>query len=143
MAGQTVEIVGFADFLADLKRMPADMQAELVSELKTVAEIVARSAARKVPTRTGNAIASIVSKGSTSGASVGEGGSSAPYMKWLDFGSRTPRTGNSRMEGPWRGSGAGPKGGRFIYPAIVEQSSAVNKAMTQAVEKASKRAGFH
>jgi hypothetical protein len=96
-----------------------------------------------VNSRTGNAIASIRSKGDIGGASVIEGGSSAPYMKWLDFGSREPRTGNTRAEGPWRGSGAGPKGGRFLYPAIEAKWDEVREAADEAVAKAAREAGFH
>jgi hypothetical protein len=138
-----VEIVGLADLLRDLKRMPDDVQKVFASEMKDVAEIVARAAAVKVPSKSGNAISSIVSRGTTSGASVAEGGSSAPYMQWLDFGSRTPRSGNTRTEGPWRGSGKGPTGGRFLYPAIEEKNAEIMDAAGKAVDKAAERAGFH
>ena len=66
----------------------------------------------------------------------------APYFPWLDFGSRDPRTGNSRVEGPWRGSGTGPKGGRFIYPAIEAKWDEVVNAAGEAVENAAREAGF-
>ena len=95
-----------------------------------------------MPSRSGNAINTIKAKGGTGGASVVAGGKDAPYFKWLDFGSRTPRTGNSREEGPWRGSGAGPKGGRFIYPAIGENWAKVIEASGRAVDEASRKAGF-
>jgi hypothetical protein len=138
-----VEIVGWNGFIRDLKGMPDDVQKAFAGEMKDVAEIVAQAAARKVPSKSGNAISSIVSKGSTSGASIAEGGSVAPYMQWLDFGARTPRTGNSRMEGPWRGSGAGPKGGRFLYPAIEEKNAEIIKGADKAVDNAARKAGFH
>jgi hypothetical protein len=137
-----VEIVGWADFKRDLKTFPADVQKAFAVEMKDVAEIVARAAAVKVPSKSGNAISSIRSKGTLTGASVAEGGSIAPYMQWLDFGSRTPRTGNSRAEGPWRGSGAGPKGGRFIYPAIEDKQADIMEAAGKAVDKAARGAGF-
>jgi hypothetical protein len=137
-----VEIVGWADFVRDMKQLPADVQKQFAVEMKDVAEIVARAAAVKVNSKTGNAIASIRSKGLPTGAAVIEGGSSAPYMQWLDFGSRTPRTGNTRAEGPWRGSGAGPKGGRFIYPAIDEKNAEIMDAAGKAVDRAARGAGF-
>ena len=137
-----VEIVGLAGFLRDLKQMPEDVQDEFKVAMKDVAEDVARAAARKVPSKTGNAIATIRSQGDMRGASVKEGGRDAPYLLWLDFGSRTPRTGNSRAEGPWRGSGPGPKGGRFIYPAIDDKRADIVKATEKAVDKAARRAGF-
>jgi HK97 gp10 family phage protein len=138
-----IEIVGLADLRRDLKQLPDNVQKTFADEMKDVAEIVARAAAVRVPSKTGNAISTIRSKGSTTGASVVEGGTHAPYMQWLDFGSRTPRTGNTRAEGPWRGSGAGPKGGRFIYPAIDDKKAAIIEAAGKAVDKAAGRSGFH
>ena len=138
-----IEIVGWNDFVRDLKGMDEDVRKAFADDMKNVAELVAQAAARKVPSKSGDAISSIVSKGSVTGASVAEGGSTAPYMKWLDFGSRTPRKGNTRAEGQWRGSGVGPKGGRFIYPAIDENSSRIEAAALAAVDNAAERAGFH
>lgn len=138
-----VEIVGLGDFIRDLKRMPDDVQKEFATGMKDVAEIVARAAAVKVPSKSGNAISSITSTGSATGAIVGEGGSVAPYMAWLDFGSRTPVSGGTRSSGPWRGSGTGPKGGRFIYPAIKDKTPEILEGAGKAVDKASQKAGFH
>ncbi|HXU00533.1 MAG TPA: HK97 gp10 family phage protein [Polyangia bacterium] len=139
---ERVEIVGWADFQRDLKKFPEDVKKRFADEMKNVAEVVARAAAVKVPSKSGDAISTIRSKGLVTGASIAEGGSNAPYMQWLDFGSRTPRKGNSRDEGPWRGSGAGPKGGRFIYPAIDDKRAEIAKAVDQAVTRAAEGAGF-
>jgi hypothetical protein len=140
--GARVEIVGYADFQRDLKGFPDDVQKAFAVEMKHVAEVVARAAAVKVPSRTGNAISTIESKGLPTGAQVSEGGAFAPYMKWLDFGSRTPRTGNSRSVGPWRGSGKGPTGGRFIYPAIEDKTAEIASAVNDAITRAAEGAGF-
>ena len=137
-----VEIIGLADFIRDLKQMPDDVQKAFAGEMKNVAEIVARAAAVKVPSKSGNAIASIKSAGTPTGATVSEGGSAAPYMGWLDFGSRTPVTGNARSVGPWKGSGAGPKGGRFLYPAIEEKQAEILEGAGKAVDVASRKAQF-
>ena len=126
----------------DLQGMPKDVKKALPREMEKVAEIVARDAARRVPSKSGTAINSIRAKGVPSGASIVAGGSEAPYFPWLDFGSREPRSGNSRAEGPWRGSGAGPSGGRFIYPAIEAKWDEVIEAAGEAVERAAREAGF-
>jgi len=139
---ERVEIVGWADFQRDLKQFPEDVKKKFADEMKNVAEVVARAAAVKVPSKTGNAISTIRSKGLSTGASVAEGGSNAPYMQWLDFGSRTPVTGNARSVGPWTNSGAGPKGGRFIYPAIDDKRAEIAKAVDRAVTRAAEGAGF-
>jgi len=137
-----MEIPGLADLRRDLQGMPKDVKKALPREMEKVAEIVARDAARRVPSKTGNAINSIRAKGTSGGASIVAGGSEAPYFPWLDFGSREPRSGNSRAEGPWRGSGTGPKGGRFIYPAIDDNWAKVVDAAGEAVEEAARKAGF-
>lgn len=142
MAKSGVEIPGLADLVRDLKGMDKDIQKVIPREMKKAAEVVAQAAARKVPSKTGQAISSIRSKGTNRGASIVAGGHDAPYFKWLDFGSRSPRTGNTREEGPWRGSGAGPKGGRFVYPAIEEKWDESLKACIEAVEIAAREAGF-
>jgi len=137
-----MEIPGLADLRRDLQGMPKDVKKALPREMEKVAEIVARDAARRVPSKSGTAINSIRAKGVPSGASIVAGGSEAPYFPWLDFGSREPRSGNSRAEGPWRGSGAGPSGGRFIYPAIEAKWDEVIEAAGEAVERAAREAGF-
>ena len=142
MTSSRIEIPGLADLRRDLKDLPKDTQKALPREMEKVAEIVARDAARRVPSKSGTAINSIRAKGVPSGASIVAGGSEAPYFPWLDFGSREPRSGNSRAEGPWRGSGAGPSGGRFIYPAIEAKWDEVIEAAGEAVERAAREAGF-
>lgn len=140
--GQRIEVVGLADLRRDLEGMPKDIQDAFKREMKSVAEIVARDAARRVPSKTGEAISGIATKGEVGGASVIES-RSQPYLRWLDFGSRTPRTGNTRAEGPWRGSGTGPKGGRFLYPAIEANWDEVRQAADEAIARAAREAGFH
>lgn len=142
MTSSRIEIPGLADLRRDLKDLPKDTQKALPREMAKVAEIVARDVARRVPSKSGNAINSIRSKGSPSGATLVVGGSEAPYFPWLDFGSRTPVTGQSRGVGPWANSGTGPAGGRFIYPAISSKWDEVVEACGEAVETAAREAGF-
>ena len=137
-----VEIPGLADLRSDLKGLPKDVKRAAEKEFEEVAEIVASAAARRVPSRTGNAINTIRAKGTIGGGSIVAGGPDAPYYQWLDFGGRDPQTGNSIEEGPWRGSGAGPTGGRFIYPAIKENARDILRAAEQAVDRAARKAGF-
>lgn len=86
--------------------------------LKAAAEVVAADARSRVPVRSGRAQASIRAGTSGNFGTVSGGKGSLAYYGWLDFGSRTPRTGNPRRVGPWSGSGRGPDRGRFIYPAL-------------------------
>lgn len=136
-----VEIVGLDDLRRDLKNMPKDIQRTFNKEMKAAAEIVAAEARSRVPSKTGTAADGISAVG---GKDPGVKESRTPaYLRWLDFGSREPRSGNTRKEGPWRGSGAGPKGGRFLYPAFDDKWDEVLKATDDAVVKAAKQAEFH
>jgi hypothetical protein len=71
---------------------------------------------------------------------VSGGKRSVPYYGWLDFGSRTPIRGRPRSVGPWKGTGAGPKKGRFLYPAIDRNADNIRRRAVAAFEKAKKQA---
>ena len=75
-------------------------------------------------------------------AFVTGGKGSVPYYGWLDFGTRNPRHGNTRKEGPWRGSGTGPKKGRFIYPAIEAKQEEIAVQVELGVNEVIKRVGL-
>ena len=143
MATSRIEVPGLKDLQRDLKELPKDTQKAFVQEMNAVANIVVAAARNRVPSITGNAAAGIQAAGTVArGAAVKESRSPA-YLRWLDFGSRDPRSGNSRAEGPWRGSGVGPTGGRFLYPAIEDKWNEVQEAADQAVKRAAEKAGFH
>jgi len=137
MATPRIDIPGMAALKRDFKQLPKDVQKEFKREMAAVADNVAIFAASKINSRSGDAADGIRSKG----ASIVER-REVPYLRWLDFGSRDPRTGNSRAEGPWRGSGTGPKGGRFLYPALEQSREEIIRATGEAVENAGRKAGF-
>lgn len=112
---------------------------DLRDGLKDAANIVARDAQGRVPSRTGRARDSIRATAGGNTAYVKGGKARVPYYGWLDFGSRTPNRGNSRSVGPWSGSGKGPNGGRFIYPAIDAKRDEVVELVAEAVEHALSR----
>jgi hypothetical protein len=136
-----VEIPGLADLRRDLKEMPKDVQKVLPQEFKRVAEKVVDDARSRMPQKSGDAAAGVIAKATSTGPSIVEKREPA-YLRWLDFGSYEPVTGNPRKVGPWHGSGVGPKGGRFVYPAVKENMRGIYKACLTAVDKAAERAGF-
>jgi HK97 gp10 family phage protein len=139
----TVTVTGLKEVQSSLKEIgDVDSQKEVRAALKQGVEIIAVNARGRVPSRTGRAAASI--KSSTSGAKgyITGGKGSVPYYGWLDFGTRNPRHGNTRKEGPWRGSGTGPQKGRFIYPAIEAKQDELVSHLEQAVGKVIKRVGL-
>lgn len=119
-----------------------DSSTQMRVGLKKAAEVVARDAQGRVLSRTGRTRGSVRAVSGGSRAFVAGGKAKVPHYGWLDMGSRTPRTGQSRSVGPWAGSGAGPKGGRFIYPAIKAKRPDVVRLVGDAVEEALNNLGL-
>jgi hypothetical protein len=118
MPDAEVQVDGLRKLQRALKQIDPELQAELKSGLKATAERVAGDARSRVPQKSGRAAASLRAGADTKGAYVAGGKASVPYYGWLDFGTRTAKSGQARTVGPWKGTGAGPARGRFIYPAI-------------------------
>jgi HK97 gp10 family phage protein len=138
-----IKVEGLSQLNRALKAIDAmDERKELRVALKAAAEVVAQDAQRRTPVRSGRARGSIRAGVTTKGAYVAGGKKSVPYYGWLDFGSRSPRSGNPRSVGPWRGSGTGPKEGRFIYPALRSKYDEVVRLSAAAVERAINAEGF-
>lgn len=135
----SVDVANLKALHKALKQADPELQKQLRRDLKKAADIVANEAKTRVPSRTGRAAASIRTGSNTKGAYIAGGGTNAvKYYGWLDFGSRTPK----KQRGPWRGSGSGPHGGRFIYPALADRRDEVMGVVEDAVAKSIKEAGF-
>lgn len=135
-----IQIEGLAEFRRDLKKIDENLTKELRNDLKLIAMEIAVEARQQVPQITGKARGSIRGGVSGNNAYVAGGKKSVPYYGWLDFGSRKPRSGRSRKVGPWKGSGPGPKKGRFIYPTIERNRSEITRKAQQAFDKAAEAA---
>ena len=131
-----VRVEGIKELRRGLNALDKGLTKEFRRELVGIGKDVAKDAASKVPKRSGRAASSI--RGGMSGNTgyVAGGKKAVPYYAWLDFGSRTPRAGNPRSVGPWAKSGTGPKGGRFIYPAIDENRHMIHARAVAAMEAA-------
>jgi hypothetical protein len=129
-----IQIEGLAKLRRGLKEIDPQLQKDLRTALLPTANRVADTARGNVPSRTGRAASSIRGGISGNNAYVQGGRSTVPYFGWLDFGARTPKTGNPRTVGPWAGTGPGPARGRFIYPAIDSQHDAIERAAAQAID---------
>jgi len=141
MAGE-VQVEGLKELRKALKDVDPELQKGLRVELKKVAEIVAAAARERVPRRSGAAADSIRTGASGDKVLIVGGKAKVPYYAWLDFGTRNPVRGNARSVGPWAGSGAGPKRGRFIYAALDDKFDEVVQAVDDAVDEATKKAGL-
>ena len=138
-----IRVTGLADLRRDLRRA-GDMEnlRELREGLRDAADVVAQEARTRVPVRSGAARDSIRATAGGNTAYVKGGKARVPHYSWLDFGSRTPNRGNPRSVGPWSGTGAGPTGGRFIYPAIDAKEREVTAAVATALDIATRKVGF-
>lgn len=132
-----IRVDGLADLRRALRKVEQlDDLAVLRDGLKRAADIVAQDARSRVPTRTGRARGSIRATAGGNKAYVVGGKARVPYYGFLDFGSRTPRSGQPRSVGPWANSGSGPDKGRFIYPALDAKERQVVDAVQDAVQTA-------
>lgn len=134
MAGDPVRIDGLADLRKGLRKIDPELAKEFRNEILPIAQKVAGDAASRVPSRSGRAAASVRGGVSGNNAYVQGGKKTVPYFGWLDFGARRAKRGNPRSVGPWAGTGAGPKKGRFIYPAIDANRGAIEKQAADAID---------
>jgi phage gpG-like protein len=138
-----IRVEGLAELRRALKRVDnLDAGNDLRDGLKHAADVVARDAQGRIPSRTGRARGSVRATAGGNRAFVVGGKANVPYYGWLDFGGRTPKTGNARSVGPWAGAGGGPSEGRFIYPALDARERQVTEAIADSVSKALRQAGF-
>lgn len=140
MSRVEVRVEGLAELRRALRKAEQiDDLAVLRDGLKKAADVVAQEARSRVPTRSGAARSSIRATSGGNRAFVVGGKAKVPYYGWLDFGSRTPRTGQSRSVGPWSNSGFGPDRGRFIYAALDARERQVVDLVSEAVNDALRR----
>lgn len=129
-----VKIVGLREFQAALKQMDGETQKQLRVVLNRAADMVTADAARKVPTRSGRARASLRAQSSQREAKVVGGSKKVPYYGWLDFGGRIGRDQKTRR--PY------VQGGRFMYPAFVANRDAIYQALADGLADLARDAGL-
>ena len=131
---------GLAELRRDLRRAEdAEGLRELREGLRGAANIVVRDAKGRVQSRSGRLRDSIRATMSGNRAFVVGGKARVPYYGWYDFGSRTPHRGRPRSVGPWAGTGAGPRDGRLIYPAIKANNRRIAQEVARALDRALRR----
>ena len=140
MVASGVRVDGLKELRRGLNRIDPELTKQLRRDLLEIGKDVAADARRTVPEVSGKAKGSIRAGASGNTAYVAGGKKSVPYYGWLDFGSRTPRRGRPRSVGPWKGTGSGPKRGRFIYAAIDRNLKQIERRAVAAFEKAKKSA---
>lgn len=129
-----VEVKGIRELSSAFKQIDTELPKELRVAFKEIAATVASTAAGQVPRRSGAAAGSIRPRATPKGAGIAFGGSSAPYMPWLEFGGAVGR--NRSVTRPFM------KTGRYIFPAIADAQDEIGNAALAAVETVAEHAGF-
>lgn len=137
MVAAQIRVDGLAALRRDLTRAgQIEARNDLRDGLKAAAAIGAAEGARLASAFSSTAAATIRPRAGGNKAFIVGGKAKLPWYGWADFGSRTPVQGNPRSVGPWKGSGAGPAKGRFIYPAIDNKERAMTEVVADAVTQA-------
>lgn len=143
-----IEVRGLREVTSAFRKVDKDIPKGLRAQFLPIAQRVASGAASKAnadfKNPTGKAVGSIRPRASQRGAAIAFGGTAAPYFPWLDFGGSTGK--GHRPGASWSGSvkrdwmGRPVGEGRYIYPAISEQSDEIEKAAEDAVLNVAKAA---
>lgn len=124
-APRPIIVEGLTELQRSLKAIERSAARELYDGLRDAARIVSRSAASKVPARTGRAASSIKPRATARGASIAFGGPRAPYYPWLDFGGSVGPGHRPRQSGSGAVKRPFIKEGRYVYPTIAAKSDEV------------------
>lgn len=133
-ANLRIEVEGLKEARKALKAAGDGMDKDLGQAGKKAADIVARTAAPRVPVRTGAAARSMRPKVSYGGGAVVFGGAKVPYAGWLEFGGRVGRDKSVTRDVI--------KGGRYIYPVLAEKRDEVVDTYEELVRDVLRRAGL-
>lgn len=131
---EPIKVQGLREFQRALKQMDGESQKQLRVVLNTVSETVAKGAARRVPTKTGRAAASLRAQSSQREARVTGGSKKISYYGWLDFGGRIGRDKSNRR--PF------VKSGRYMYPTYSANRDSIYKALAAGLANLARDAGL-
>lgn len=140
MPGSGLRVEGLSQLRSALRRFEdAEGLVEVREGLRDAAGIVASDAQRRARQFSDEAADTIRPTVAGNRAYVKGGKARLTWYGWADFGSRRPRRGQPRSVGPWKNSGKGPRGGRFIYPAVEATRHRVAAAVERSLDRAIRR----
>jgi hypothetical protein len=130
VAAKTIHVRGLREVRKALRDVDKTLGPELRKGLNEVAEVVLDTARPLVPTRSGNARASLKAGSSETAVQIKAGGSKAPYWGWLDFGGKVGRAKSVKRRFI-------PEG-RFIYPTLRKRRDDVEEAFYDVIDRVTK-----
>lgn len=143
-----IQVEGLKELSRVLKSMDNDLAKELRGANKDAAQIAATASKQRALSIGGSAAkgaTSIRASAAVKSASVGFGGSSAPWEVGAEFGAnrdaqRSRSTGSYvgyRQFQPWRGSGG--NAGYFVFPSIRDNEGRIVEQYTEALDELIRR----
>jgi len=139
----SVRVTGIKELNSAFRKLDSSLNKELRASFMSIADQVAGKVQQRMPFDSGAAVRSVKAGATQRGAYIAAGDTkSAPYYPWLDFGGSV---GPGHIPGvAWSGSvkRSMPKGGRYLYPAIVDSKQLIEDAALDAIDDAALGAGF-
>ena len=130
-----IAVEGLAEFNRGLRKLDSEAPKQLRIALNGAADLLITRARPKVPSRSGNARASMKAQSTRTSARVSVGGRKAPYFPWLSFG------GAGRLPGrPAKRPFI--REGRDIYPTLREISPEIERSLQDAIAQVARNAGL-
>lgn len=135
MTRESIKVTGLREFQKSLKQMDADLPRQLRLVLNDAGQIIIDYARPRIPSRTGQARASVKLRSSQRAVRLAVGGSRAPYYPWLDFG------GEGRVRGrpshrPFL------SGGRYVYAGLAAKRPEILEVMQTGLTDLARSAGL-
>lgn len=130
-----IGIKGLAEFNRGLRKLDSDAPKQLRVALNSGADLLIDKTRPKIPSRTGNARASLKARSTRTSVRVGVGGKKAPYVPWLDYGG----------EGRIRGRPAPRefiKAGRYLYPTLGQVRPQIIATLDDSIRAVARNAGL-
>lgn len=129
-----IKIEGLAAFSRNLRKLDKDLPKALRLALNEATDIVVHEAARRIPTRTGRAKASLKAKSTRTESRIAGGSNRVPYYAWLDFGGSTGRNKSAKRQFL-------PEG-RYLYAAYFDKRSEFDAALSKGLLQVAASAGI-
>lgn len=146
MPAPVIQVRGLREVSNALRKVDREIPKGFRGAFLPIAQRVVNVVQQNVPYLTGRAARSVTARASQRAAAISFGGASAPHFPWLDFGGTVGRghmpgqAWSGSVKRPWAGRPLGS--GRYVYPAIEDQSEEILAAAEDAVMSAARAAGF-
>lgn len=129
-----IAVEGLAEFNRGLRKLDSEAPKQLRIALNGAAELLVKRTRPRVPSRSGNARASMKAQSTRTSARVSVGGRKAPYFPWLDFGGRTGR--NKSVVRPFYTDG------RYVFVTLRDIGPEIQRSLEDGIAQVARNAGL-